>query len=1702
MGKKSTRKRQNARLQMVERLEARQMLAADFSPMTKGVLSSMYFTGEAAYNAAGQRIQQRLGSGGGGGGEGAPNNSFSTTESEPNNNRFQANFLPLGTAPGKYDEVNVGGSLPTRFDEDFYAFDLRKGDILDVRITSSFGTLPFTILLENSRGTELIFTTGVSNPPDPPGRPPSVNPLSTDGSANLNYVIDTDGRYFVRLSDTQGLYTARFRAFRPTIEAEPIGTSQVIFLDFDGATIPSEAINIDLIAGVGGTIRIPPLRNNLAQLGLSPRDEGRVIDEIVRRFTDKVQTKIAETANNGFFPNSGIPGEFNVVVMNSKDHPDPWGLPNVSRVIVGGTQAQILGGDIGLLGIAQSVDVGNFDREESALVMVDILIASAVGDLVYAGGSSVLEGFAELTAMVAAHEAGHFLGGWHQDPTNDIFHIMDQFYDPIISSGSGVDGIFGTPDDVPVRFGEDQFSPLNPGMPISGSGIANSDNTLAFGMATGKQGATIEGLVFNDKNRNGRQDAGEPGLAGWTVFVDINGDGIRNSNEPRALTGNDGKFSLLVPSGTQTVRVQLQAGFQATNPATGSQTVTTNPNQTRTGVNFGVIQPNPTATGYKWLDLNGDGIRDPGEPPLAGVWIYLDLDGDGRMDIGEPAAKTGTDGSYSLRPPSAGTYTIREVLEPGYIMTYPASGGHVVQYDGSTPLVGFDFGNREALDWGDTPGRYPVTAARNGAVHGFVEGLRLGNFIDFENDGQPHPDALGDDRNGPVDGDGRVIDDEDGVIFIRPIVAGDTRNQLLVNVTNTTGVTAYLHGWIDFNNDGDWNDAGEQIIRNHVVRTGDNVITFTAPAGAVIGDTFARFRLSQELNTAPTGRARAGEVEDYKVAVVDKLELARDDSVSVARNSLNNVVDVLANDFRIPGETLRIVSVSQGSRGGRVVINTAADRVLYTPVNGFVGTETFTYTMRNSQGVNSTATVTADVSIVFDKPVAVDDSFDISRDAIGVPLNVLANDIEGRAGALQIASVQTPDQGGSVVIGAGNQSLRYTPARGFEGTETFTYSAVDSSGNLTSAKVTIHILPGSRADDVMEFSFNFVDASGQPLANPRVRQGDTFGVQVFVDDLRSASSQPGVFAAYLDLLYNAFIVSPLPPSASSPLNFQITFHNQFTAGRQGSAEIPGIIDDVGAFLQTTNPPDRPDPTLFATIQFRAIAAGIATFIADPADSPPFTDVLMSDSPNTPVPVRQIRFGRASLEIVPEGFEFPQAIDDSVLPPIAVNSVNNRINVLANDSRGSTNNIRIESVSTPMNGTVFINNNGTPNNTNDDFLSYTPNVGFRGKDQFTYSIRDNRGFASSATVTVSVGAQTGDVTLQLLTTNAQGQPINEIRVGETFQLRGFVQDTRGNVPAKGVFAAYQDILYNSDLATPNVSATNPLGFQVSFGQNYDAVVSGDISSKHIINEIGSVQDIENVPDDQKGPLGGDRFLQFIITLTARRTGDLTFIGDPADISPFHDTLLFEPPTVVSFENVVYTSAAIKILPANGGGGGGEGYHNFSNPHDVNGDGSVSPIDVLLVINELNQSGIRDLGSGGKGGGEGEASKKYFIDTNNDGKLTPQDALMVINRLNNRGGNGGGGGEGESSADLFAQLACGALDHLPRNSTAVLSVAGNEDVALETESAWNSMNYGPLPKSSNAMSVETEFDWLSSDNNVDDTIASLASDVLTQWKRSLK
>ncbi|MEX2213887.1 MAG: choice-of-anchor B family protein, partial [Phycisphaeraceae bacterium] len=78
--------------------------------------------------------------------------------------------------------------------------------------------------------------------------------------------------------------------------------------------------------------------------------------------------------------------------------------------------------------------------------------------------------------------------------------------------------------------------------------------------------------------------------------------------------------------------------------------------------------------GAVWNDLNGDGVRDAGEPGLSDWQVFLDQNGNGQRDGGEALALTASDGSYSFTGLAAGNYTVVEIIPTNWSQTYPGVG--------------------------------------------------------------------------------------------------------------------------------------------------------------------------------------------------------------------------------------------------------------------------------------------------------------------------------------------------------------------------------------------------------------------------------------------------------------------------------------------------------------------------------------------------------------------------------------------------------------------------------------------------------------------------------------------------------------------------------------------------------------------------------------------------------------------------------------------------------------------------------------------------------------------------------------------------------------------------------------------------------------------------------------------------------------------
>lgn len=1670
--RKSSETRRSKKLALtrckLELLERREVFAADWSmdPATY----TADFVSNAKKDAALSWLASKVGDQAGLGNRGGESEPTLTTvqEVETNNSFSKAQKINLSSSSW----IALTGSSSTVTDVDWVKFDLKGGDILDLNLVQTNfnqGTLPL-LSLYNSSGAELISVQGLITMP---AASPLTQPgISQSASGSLHYIAPSDGTYYVQASQLGSTYTNTFRVYRPTLESQPVGTNQILFLDFDGANVSRDTF------GVGpGFLNLAPLSRFVTNFGLQTADTNAFIREITRRVQTKFDQLAADTKN----PN------FKITIKNSLDDGDLWGNPNVTRVIVGDTLTRPTDNGIdtflaAIYGVAESVDPGNFNTEETAILLVNNFVP-LVQSVPVTGTATVLQLASEVIARTIAHEAGHTFGAWHQTGailTNGNVGIMTAGGNATAQNraGTGPDGIFGTVDDTPARFTNDDFQ--DNGIILEG-GQDDTVNWLGWGLTSGQTGAQIQGTAFQDNNLNRGLDSQDTKLSSVVIYADLNNNSTLDSGEYSTTSNSTGAFTLKVPVGaTYTVRSVVPTGYKVVTPSTNSYSVAVTTAATQTAKNFGFQLIPTNATGLKFNDTNGNGLRDTGEAGVGGVWIYYDLDGDGRLDIGEPSIQSKADGSYTLPSISAGTYVIREVLDPGWVQTLPgASGGYgyTVTLTGNAvndapKLAGLDFGNQLIADFGDAPATYGDASA------GFVAGLTLGTAWDSETASQYTSDASGDDNTG--------TDDEDGVTLTAPLVRGSTTNAFTIATTNTTGQAATLNVWLDLDRNGTF-ESSEKIA---------DPTKFTIASTVATGPVFARFRYGLQANVGPTGYTSSGEVEDYVFNISDTTSIAVDDTDTVQRNG-SKTINVLANDF---GTNRKVISASgTTSAGGSAAPTSDGSGVLYIAPQGFIGTDTFQYTMQNSTGQTAIATVTIDVSLFFDNPVAVDDSYDLPTNSIDYPLNVLANDIEGKNGALTIVSVVQPDKGGQVSIATGGKSLRYTPSRNFGGTEFVSYTVADSAGNTSTANVTLHTLEGDRDDDQVQIRLEAVDATTGAVIS-QIQQGQDFKVKVYVDDLRFDSSNPGsgagVFAAYFDLLYNLQLVSTKAVTdSSSRFNFDVKFLGDYVNFTTGDASIPGVINEFGATSSNFNM-QAPNELPLAELTFTARSPGIVNFAADPADVFPRSETLLFNTPDA-VPIERIRYKGTQLQIFGDGVQFPVAVDDSTRV-FGVNSAKNTINVLANDLTGSTGTVTIVSASQGSHGFTSINR-GVSSLPVDDYIEYTPATNYSGFDQFTYTIQDARGIQSTATVTVHVGTagslnpDSDDVIdYELVVTDLNGTPIDQVTQGQQFQLRAFVKDLRtqsatAGRDTRGIFAAYQDILFNRNLVSAVSSSTNDpnLGFQVSFGPLYNRVREGDIRTAGVLNEIGAVATYDS-PEAIVGtnPLGYlDRRLPlFTVTMTANRVGTAEFFSDPVDISPLHDSLTFDPAAVVTPDKIHFGYDSVKIVSTSGSGSGE--YFNSSNPTDVNNDGFTSPIDALLIINLLNSGGGGWLSTGS---GEGEPGK-YYYDTNNDGKATASDALKVINGLMNKG-------SGEGEGVLAAALSVPQIE----TSSGRLEAEGEATTSAQPIAGASSSLTGPSTTSASyMMPADSWFASQSEDDSEDDSLLDdLASDISSCW-----
>lgn len=331
------------------------------------------------------------------------------------------------------------------------------------------------------------------------------------------------------------------------------------------------------------------------------------------------------------------------------------------------------------------------------------------------------------------------------------------------------------------------------------------------------------------------------------------------------------------------------------------------------------------------------------------------------------------------------------------------------------------------------------------------------------------------------------------------------------------------------------------------VTGGGTGVTYT-PAANFTGTATFTYTVRDPQNATATATVT--------VTVNNQPPVATNDATTTNSNTAKSL-DPRINDSDPEGGALTIISVGTPTSGS-VVITGGGTGVTYTPASNFVGTASFTYTIRDP--LNATAAGTVTVTVANQPPVAVNDAVStLSGDYVAIEPRT--NDSDPEAGALTIVSLGVPSSGSAEIIGANlGQSLGviYTPATGFFGTATFTYTIRDPLNATSTATITVTVQ--NRAPTAQP------DSTSTPFNTPKTL------------DPRTNDTDPENSALT--------VVSAGPASSGSAAvangGAAITFTP--AAGFSGTATVPYTIADPGNLQSTAtvtvtvlsganNPPD-------------------------------------------------------------------------------------------------------------------------------------------------------------------------------------------------------------------------------------------------------------------------------------------------------------------------------------------------------------------------------------------------------------------------------------------------------------------------------------------------------------------------------------------------
>ncbi|GAA4421293.1 hypothetical protein GCM10023187_57080 [Nibrella viscosa] len=692
-----------------------------------------------------------------------------------------------------------------------------------------------------------------------------------------------------------------------------------------------------------------------------------------------------------------------------------------------------------------------------------------------------------------------------------------------------------------------------------------------------------------------------------------------------------------------------------------------------------------------------------------------------------------------------------------------------------------------------------------------------------------------------------------------------------------------------------------------VVVNADGTITYTPNFGFAGADQFI-YRICDRVNTSLCDTALV------VVNVGSAAPRANPDLVTTAFNT-SLAINVLANDSdrngTIPATltTVTTPTILAQPTNGTAVVN-ANGTISFTPATGFAGLDTLVYQICDR--VNTSLCDTARVVIrVGSRPaVANPDSYTLGFNQT-LTLAVLAND-QDRNGApadltnVTLPTIVTQPTGGTLVVNA-DGTITYDPNDTFTGNDAFIYRICDrvdpTQCDTAIVRITVGNAPAPQPiNDVVTGSFgqpvtvsllaNDLAGNGQPanLTNvtaPVAVSGPSNGTAVINPDGTVTYTPAFGFAGNDTLTYQiCSTISPnvcataqvvfRVPSAPPTANLDVV-----STAFQQAVTVPVLVND-------TDRANRPANLTTVTLPIIVGPPGNGTAIVNSTGSITYT-------PNAGFAGSDTLFYRicdrvnpllcdSALVVINVGSQAPVANRDNYTT--ALNTAV-QIPVLLNDTdRGGpaslTNVTAPVLVSQPTNGSTVVNANGT--------ITYTPNFGFAGADQFIYRICDrvNTSLCDTALVVVNVGSAAPRANPDLVTVNFN-QPV-------TVNVLANDADRNGTVPATLATVTTPVILAQPANGTAVVNANGSISFTPAVGfagsttlvyQICDRVNTALCDTALVTFSVGSAPPVAN-PDSYT--LGFNQTLALAVL-----ANDLSRTGAPASLTGVANVTL---PTIVT------------------------------------------------------------------------------------------------------------------------------------------------------------------------------------------------------------